>query len=235
MHQKSINIGKIFGIPIEIDYSWFYVFVLFTWLLAAEYYPAHYHNWTTVTYWILGFITSILFFASVLLHELGHSLVARYFKIPVDDIVLLIFGGISKIKRNPQSPAQEFWIVLAGPLMNILLWALFLLTAPLVKNSAQLYALFTYLAYINLILGIFNLIPGYPLDGGKVLLAVVWAVNHDLKKATIISANVGRFFAFLFIFLGSFIILTGDIFDGLWLIFIGWFLESAAASQVHRA
>ncbi len=234
MHRKTINIGRLFGIPIEIDYSWFYMFFLVTWLLAAEYFPAHYHGWSTEMYWMLGLVTSILFFVSVLLHELGHSLVARFFGIPVDDIVLLIFGGISKIRRNPKTPGQEFWMVLAGPLVNIALWAIFMTLAPLVRFSEPLYALFTYLAFINLILGIFNLIPGYPLDGGKALLAIIWATNHDLQKATIIAANVGRFFAYLFIFLGLFFIFAGDIWDGLWLAFIGWFLESAAATQVHK-
>ena len=234
MHQKTIKIGRLFGIPIEIDYSWFYMFFLVVWLLADEYYPAHYHDWLPVMYWVMGTITSLLFFFSVLLHELGHSLVARYFGIPVDDIVLLIFGGISKIRRNPQTPAQEFWIVLAGPLVNILLWALLMLAASMVRSYETVYALFTYLAYINLILGIFNLIPGYPLDGGKALLAIIWAANHDLLKAIIIAANVGRLFAYLFIFLGLFLIFAGNIWDGLWLAFIGWFLESAAATQVHK-
>ncbi len=234
MHQKTIRIGRIFGIPIEIDYSWFYVFFLVTWLLADEYFPAHYHNWTLAAYWFWGALTSVLFFVSVLLHELGHSLVARLFGIPVDDIVLMIFGGISKIRRNPKTPTQEFWIVLAGPLVNILLWAMLMLLASSVRGWEQMYALLTYLAYINLILGIFNLIPGYPLDGGKALLAIIWAANHDLQKATVIAANVGRMFAYFLIFWGLFLVFAGNIWDGLWLAFIGWFLESAAATQVHK-
>jgi len=234
INRKTIYIGKVFGIPIDVDYSWFFIFILLSWLLAANYFPVHYPGWAALSYWLLGCFTALFLFVSVLLHELGHSLVARYFKIPVQNIVLLIFGGISQFKRNPKNALQEFWVALAGPLVNIILWAVFYYAAPLVKPFAMLSAFFKYLAYINLILAVFNLIPGFPLDGGKVLLAVVWSFNHNLRKATIIAANVGRLFAFLFIFWGAMSILTGNIYDGLWLIFIGWFLESAASVQIHK-
>ena len=234
MPKRTFYIGRIFNIPIEIDFSWFYIFALLVWLLANDYFPGHYHQWPVLAYWIVSIVTAVLFFGSVLLHELGHSLVARAFHLPVEDIVLLIFGGVSKIKREPQSPGQELLIVLAGPLTNIALWALFYFAAPLFYSWQYVYALLVYLSYINFLLGIFNLIPGYPLDGGKALLAIVWALTHDVHKATLIAANVGRVFAFLFIVLGVFSFLNGDTVDGIWALFVGWLLGSAAASQTRR-
>jgi len=130
VHKKSTYIGRIFGIPIDVDYSWYFIFILLTWLLSTQYFPVHYPNWTSLMYWLMGSLTSFFLFFSVLLHELGHSAAARFFKIPVTNITLMIFGGIAQIARNPKKAGQEFWIAISGPLVNFILWAVFHYMAP---------------------------------------------------------------------------------------------------------
>ena len=231
---SSIPLGRVLGIPIGIDYSWFLIFLLITWSLASSYYPAQFTSWPAVLYWIVGAATAILFFASVVLHELGHSVVAMHYKIPVRSITLFIFGGIAQIGSEPPSAVSEFWIAIAGPAVSFALAGLFALLQPLVGAAAPLLALAQYLAYINGALGLFNLIPGFPLDGGRVFRAIVWAVTHNLHRATAVAANVGKFVSFLFIGLGVWLFLTGDWIDGMWIAFIGWFLQNAASSQLEQ-
>lgn len=173
-------------------------------------------------------------FASVLLHELGHSAVAIHYKIPVRSITLFIFGGVAQIGSEPPSASSEFWIAIAGPVVSLTLAILFGLLQLAVGAIAPLWALAKYLAYINGTLALFNLIPGFPLDGGRVLRAMVWGITHNLRRATLLAANVGRFIAFLFILFGVWQILMGNFGNGLWIAFIGWFLESAANSQVQQ-
>ncbi len=234
MNRHTIPLGRILGIPIGLDYSWFLIFVLITWTMAVGYYPAEFKNWPVVQYWIVGAITAIMLFVSVLLHELGHSVVAMHYKIPVRSITLFIFGGISLIGTEPASATAGFWIAIAGPVVSFALAALFSLTQPFFAGFASLLALFKYLIYINVALGLFNLIPGFPLDGGGVLRAIVWGVTHNMRKATLIAANVGRFIAYLFIFFGVWQMFGGNFINGLWIAFIGWFLESAAKGQVQQ-
>jgi Zn-dependent protease/CBS domain-containing protein len=234
MNRHTIPLGRILGIPIGLDYSWFLIFVLLTWTLAVGYYPAEFKNWPVAQYWIVGAITAIMLFVSVLLHELGHSVVAMHYKIPVRSITLFIFGGISQIGAEPSSAGVGFWISIAGPVVSFALAALFSLMQPFFAGVAPLLALSKYLAYINVALGVFNLVPGFPLDGGGVLRAIVWGVTHNMRRATLIAANVGRFIAYLFIFFGVWQVLGGNFMNGLWIAFIGWFLESAARGQVQQ-
>jgi Zn-dependent protease/CBS domain-containing protein len=234
MNRNTIPLGRILGIPIGLDYSWFLIFALLTWTLAASYYPAEFRNWPVAQYWIVGAVTAIMLFVSVLLHELGHSVVAMRYKIPVRSITLFIFGGVAQIGAEPPSALAEFWIALAGPATSFALAILFGLLQPMVGALAPLLALAKYLAYINGTLALFNLIPGFPLDGGRVFRAIVWGITHSLRRATLIAANLGRFIAYLFILLGVWQMFTGNFGNGLWIAFIGWFLESAAASQVQQ-
>lgn len=234
MNKSAISLGRIFGIPIGIDYSWFLIFALLTWSMATSYYPAEFGNWPVAQYWIVGALTAILLFVSVLLHELGHSVVALRYKIPVSSITLFIFGGVAQIGAEPPSAISEFWIAIAGPVVSFALAALFALLQLLVGGLAPLLALAKYLAYINGTLALFNLIPGFPLDGGRVFRAIVWGTTHNLRRATLIAANLGRFIAFLFILVGVWQIFTGNIGNGIWIAFIGWFLESAASSQIRQ-
>jgi len=216
-----------------LDYSWFLIFVLITWTLAVGYFPSEFNNWPTAEYWIVGGVTAVMLFVSVLLHELGHSVLAMHYKIPVRSITLFIFGGIAQISNEPPGPVAEFWIAIAGPIVSFALAALFGLLQPVFTGVAPLLALAKYLAYINGALALFNLIPGFPLDGGRVFRAIVWGITHSLHRATLIAANVGRLIGFVFIFFGAWQLFSGNVANGLWIAFIGWFLESAAAREVQ--
>lgn len=231
MNKKSIILGKIFGIPVGVDYSWFLILALFTWTFATGYFPAEFKNWPTVEYWIVGAIAALMLFASVLLHELGHSWVSLRYKIPVQGITLYIFGGISQISSEPTSAWSEFWITIAGPLVSFALAGIFALLTLIVSGITPVLALFKYLAYINLVLGAFNLIPGFPLDGGGVLMAIVWGITHNRHRAVLFASITGSVFAYLFIFYGVLLMFGGNLVNGIWLAFIGWFLLSASGSQ----
>jgi Zn-dependent protease len=234
LNKSAISLGRILGIPIGLDYSWFLIFALLTWSLATSYYPAEFGNWPVVQYWVVGAATAILLFVSVLLHELGHSVVALRYKIPVRSITLFIFGGVAQIGSDPPSAIAEFWIAIAGPITSFALAILFGLLQPLVGALGPLLAIAKYLAYINGALALFNLIPGFPLDGGRVFRAILWGSTHSLRRATLIAANVGRFIAYGFIILGVWQMFSGNFGNGLWIAFIGWFLETAAASQIKQ-
>ncbi len=231
--RHNVPLGRIIGIPIGLDLSWFLIFGLLTWSLAASYYPAEFHGWTPALYWITGAATALLLFASVLLHELGHSVVALCYKIPVRSINLYIFGGVAEIGAEPPSAKAELAIAIAGPIVSLALAALFTLAKPFAAASAPLFGIAKYLAYMNTALFVFNLIPGYPLDGGRVFRAAVWGYTHNLRRATLIAASVGRFFGFVFIFVGVWQVFAGNL-GGLWMAFIGWFLDNAASAQVHQ-
>jgi Zn-dependent protease len=234
MSKNKISLGKILGIPIGLDYSWFLVFALLTWTLAVSYFPAEFKGWPVAQYWLVGAVTTVMLFVSVLLHELGHSVIAMRYKISVRSITLFIFGGVAEIGAEPPSAAAEFWIAIAGPVVSFALAALFGLLKPIFVGVAPLLALVEYLAYINGTLALFNLIPGFPLDGGRVFRAIVWGATQNMRRATLVAANVGRVIAYLFIVVGVWQMLTGNFGNGLWIAFIGWFLESAAVSQVQQ-
>ncbi len=234
MTRQTVPLGRILGIPIGLDYSWFLIFVLLTWTLAVGYYPAEFPRWPAAQYWLLGAVTAVLLFGSVLLHELGHAVVARRYDIPVRSITLFIFGGVAQIGAEPPSAAAEFWIAVAGPVVSLALAAAFRLIQPGVAAVPPLLALAEYLGYLNGLLALFNLVPGFPLDGGRVLRAIVWGWTRSLRRATLIAASVGRGIAFLFILLGVWQMFAGNFANGLWIAFIGWFLENAAAAQVQQ-
>ena len=227
----SLRIGKIFGIDIYIHISWVVIIVLLTWSLAVGWFPVLYHGFSAITYWILGFIAAVLLFVSVLLHELAHSVVARARGLPVKNITLFIFGGVSNIEKEPGSPGIEFQVAVVGPLASLLIGALALALLYLLgQNTSALAAILFYLGFANILLGIFNLIPGFPLDGGRVLRSIVWKINGNLRRATRIVTVVGQIIAYLFILVGIWLFFVGYFIDGLWFGFIGWFLLSSAQS-----
>ncbi len=230
--NATIPLGHLFGIPVDLDYSWFLIFGLLTWALAANYYPAQFPDWPIVQYWVLGAITAIMLFVSVVLHELGHSVVAMSYRVPVQRITLFIFGGIAQIGAEPPSASAEFWIAIAGPAVSLALAVLFGLMQPFTVSFPALFAFVTYMAYINGALVLFNLIPGFPLDGGRVFRAIVWGITQNFRRATIIAGSLGRFIGFAFIFLGVWQAFGGNFINGMWIAFIGWFLESAANGQI---
>ncbi len=230
MHA-SVRLGRIRGIPVGLHSSWFLIFALVSWSLARGYFPPAYPGLPQPAYWLLGALTSLLFFLSVFLHEMGHSAVAQRNGIPVSSITLFIFGGVAQIAREPDHPGTEFRIAVAGPVVSLLLFVLFAGLYALDRQIPYLAAPSRYLANINLILALFNLIPGFPLDGGRVLRAAVWAATGDFQRATRAAAFTGQVVAFAFMGIGLFTIIGGQVFNGLWLILIGWFLQNAAAAS----
>jgi Zn-dependent protease/CBS domain-containing protein len=227
----TFRIGKIAGIDIDIHVSWIIILVLLTVSLATGWFPQLYPGWSTATYWLIAFLSSLLLFVSVLLHELAHSLVARRRGLPVKSITLFIFGGVSNIEREPKSPGIEFQISFVGPLTSLVIGVLcFLLQVPLRGSNSPLEGILYYLAVTNVLLGLFNLIPGFPLDGGRVLRSIVWRLTGNLGQATRVASLTGQVIAYLVILLGIWIFFAGDILNGIWLGFIGWFLLSAAQS-----
>lgn len=225
--QTGLPLGRIFGIPLYLHVSWFIIFLLITLSLATQFKYMH-PGWTTEQHWLLGIVTSVLFFASVVFHELCHSIVAKHYKIPVQSITLFVFGGLSRIARDPDNGKQEFNVAIAGPLSSLFLAGCFWLIWRYAAGNEMVHAAAGWLAEINLILGLFNLVPGFPLDGGRVLRGIVWGITGDFTRATRIAANAGKFFAYLMILAGIWQALNGNWVGGLWIAFIGWFLLSAA-------
>jgi Zn-dependent protease/CBS domain-containing protein len=226
--KHTWRIGRIFGIDIKIDSSWIVIFVLFSWSLAGGYFPKSHPHWSFALNWLLGVVTSLFVFASVLVHELTHSLVAIKQGEKVQSITLFILGGVAQISQEPKEPLQEFRMAVVGPLSSFVLAGLFyVLSRELLPLSEPLRASAGYLAIINLTLGAFNLLPGFPMDGGRVFRSIVWKITGDLKKATRIASMAGDGIAYLLIFLGIVRFLQGGL-DGLWFVLIGWFLHSAA-------
>lgn len=233
--RGSWRLGRLFGIAIDIDYSWLIIFGLVTWSLAAGYFPQQYEGWPAWLYWFVGLLTSLAFFSSVLAHELSHSLIARARGGEVRNITLFIFGGVASIVEEPDSPGSEFLMAFAGPLSSFVLAALFgLLRVAFGGFNEPLAALLQYLAYVNMAVGAFNLVPGFPLDGGRLLRAILWMATDSLRRATRWASYAGQGWAFLLIFLGIWWSLQGRLFNGLWLVFIGWFLHNAARASYRQ-
>jgi len=233
--RGSLKLGRILGIPIRLHVSWFLIAILVTWTLAAGYFPQENPGWTPATYWIVGAIATLLLFASVLLHELGHSVLALRENVPVKSITLFIFGGVAQIGREPPTAGAEFRIAIAGPLTSLGLAAVFGGLGALLTDYAVLATPLAYLGRINLLLALFNMIPGFPLDGGRVLRAALWQFGGNLRNATRWASRAGQAFAFLFIGLGAIQFLFGGLANGLWFVFIGWYLNSAARASDQQA
>ena len=225
----SFRLGKIAGIDIYAHLSWFIVLVLLTWSLASGWFVQLFPGWSTTTYWITAFISALLLFVCVLLHELAHSVVAQVHGLTVKNITLFIFGGVASIKEEMKRPGIEFQIAVVGPFTSLFLATIaFLLAWPFRGSNSPTEAVLDYLAAANFLLGVFNLIPGFPLDGGRVLRSIAWKITGNIQKSTRIASYAGQAMAFVFILLGIAAFFTGNFFNGLWSIFIGWFLLNAA-------
>jgi Zn-dependent protease/predicted transcriptional regulator len=233
--RGSLYLGKILGIPIRLHLSWFIIAILVTWTLASGYFPQENPGWASTTYWIVGGVASILLFASVLLHELGHSVLALRENVPVKSITLFLFGGVAQIGREPPTAGAEFRIAIAGPLTSLGLAALFGGLGALFTDYAVLGAPLAYLGGINLLLAAFNMIPGFPLDGGRVLRAALWGWRGSFRSATRWATRAGQVVAVLFIAFGAFQFLLGGWVNGLWFAFIGWYLNNAARASYQQA
>jgi len=225
-----VTIARIWGIPISVHVSWLLVFALVASSLAAGYFPAHHPEWGAPTRWVLGALTSLAFFASVLVHELGHSRVALRYGIPIRGITLFVFGGVAQIGREPDSPGAEFRIAIAGPLTSLALAALFGGVGTVVGSMALVSVPALWLARINLAVALFNLLPGFPLDGGRVLRAAVWAWTGSFDRGNRAAAAAGEVLAIVLIGVGVLRAIGGDVAGGIWMALIGWFLQSAVAA-----
>ncbi len=230
--QGAWKVATVMGIPMRVHFSWFIVFGLITWSLSTHYFPKTAPELPVASYWIKGTLAALLLFASVLFHELSHSYIAKKYHIPITSITLFIFGGVAQMKGEPPNPKAEFRMAIAGPLSSFFLSGLFFLVS--VNTVGGLRALFSYLAQINFFLGAFNLIPGFPMDGGRVLRSVLWSRTKDYFYATQKASKFGQRIALFFLFLGLFLIFTGSS-GGLWLMLIGWFLYLAAQSSSQQA
>lgn len=227
--KGSFRLGNIAGIDIRINYTWIFIFVFISWSLAQGFFPQSYPGWSTTTYWATGVIAAILLFASVLAHELSHSLTARSRGMSVNSITLFIFGGVSNLEDEPEEPKVEFVMSMVGPLTSLGLAGAFWGFLQLVGDQqSPLAAILFYLALVNGLLGIFNLLPGFPLDGGRILRSFLWQRTGSIVRATNIAGTVGRFIGWGMVGFGIFQLLSGNFVGGLWLAFIGWFLASMA-------
>jgi Zn-dependent protease len=239
---QGIRIGRILGIPIYLDFSWILIFGLVTLSLGSQF-KQEFPQWSTTEQWGAGILTSVLFFASVVFHELAHSVVAQHYKIKVLSITLFLFGGLARIGREPSKAIQEFNIAIAGPLASGLLGALFYGLKVAIPRR-EVAAVVDPLWFANAMLAGFNMLPGFPLDGGRMFRAMVWGATKDFARATRVAAASGKLIAYVMIGLGIFSAFAGDRggviaeyfgrFGGIWLAFIGWFLLSAAQASVSQ-
>lgn len=233
----AFNLGKIFGIQFRLHYTWFIIFALITGSLSWQYFPFAYPGWNLWTYWVSGIFASLLFFASIVAHELAHSLVGRANGIPVKSITLFIFGGVAHMTREATRHGDEFKMAAAGPASSLVIGGLFYLLHWLIQGiSEPVDAMVLWLATVNVLVAVFNLIPGFPLDGGRVFRSILWRFSGDYGRSTRIATRVGRGVGYLFILGGILMIflLPGQWFSGLWLVFIGWFLSNTASASYHQ-
>lgn len=230
--KGSLRIARIAGIDISIHYTWILIFALVTWSLGIGYFPVAYPGWATWLYWLTSVTAALLLFVSVIVHELAHSLVAKSRGLPVKSITLFLLGGVSNLETEPEKPGVEFTVAIVGPLASVAIAALFWVVDyfNLVPVGA-FKAISEYLVTVNVLLAAFNILPGFPLDGGRILRSIIWGATNDLKKATNIASIVGQVFGWIMIVAGVAMALTGDLMGGIWLAFIGWFLNSAAEAS----
>lgn len=232
--RQEIDLFKVAGVQIAIDYSWIVIFVLILWSLSAGYFPEVHPGYPTSEYWMVGIAATLLFFASIIIHELAHAMVGNSLGQPVKRISLFIFGGMAHLGHEPTDARAELKIAAAGPLTSFVLGLLFFWIPDLLRlrHSYPMWSsVFDYLGFINIALGLFNLLPGFPLDGGRILRAAIWARTGDFRRATARAADWGRGIAWGLIFLGALEIFAGSLIGGLWLIFIALFLKGAASSS----
>ena len=233
LQSGSLKIATIMGIPIRVHFSWLIIFGLITWSLSTFYFPKAAPELPGLSYWISGAAAALLLFVSVALHELAHSFIAMKYGQSITSITLFIFGGVAQMKGEPEHPMAEFKMAIAGPASSFLLSMIFFVVYQVVTGQVER-ALFRYLSTLNLIVAAFNLIPGFPMDGGRVLRAYLWKKSNDFYYATRKASHYGQKIALFFIIFGLFSIFAG-LPGGLWLMLIGWFLHTSAQASYQQA
>jgi len=232
-----IEIFKLFGIPVRVDPSWLLILVMVTYSLASGYFPAELPGYEAASYWGMGFVGAVALFASILFHEFSHALVARRYQIQINGITLFIFGGVAEIEDEAATPKAEFFMAVAGPLASMLLALVFFGLHEALSQAhgnPGLILLFYYLFFSNALLALFNLIPAFPLDGGRIFRSILWAFQKNYDRATRIAARVGQGFAWLLIGYGGYQVIRGDIIGGFWYTLIGFFLKQASANSLKQ-
>jgi Zn-dependent protease/predicted transcriptional regulator len=234
--NESIRIGRVIGIQIRIHYSWFIIFGIVTISLATAYFPREYQSGNPLLYWMPAIFTALILFGSVLIHELAHSYVAIKNGIEIRGINLFIFGGVAELTGEPKTAIAELKIAAAGPFASIIIGSVFFLIETLFGHGLSVVILspLRYLKFINFALALFNLVPGFPLDGGRLLRAILWKRSGDIKAATKTASRFGQGFAYILIFFGVFQAFSGRFLSGLWMVFIGFFLEQASKSSYQQ-
>jgi Zn-dependent protease/CBS domain-containing protein len=237
MFGKRMKLFKLFGFEVKIDASWLVIAVLVTWSLAKGAFPYWYPNLSPVTYWIMGVVGALGLFISIVAHEFCHSLVARKFGMPMKGITLFIFGGVAEMGDEPPTARAEFWMAIVGPLSSLAIGGVFYLIyrAGMAEGwPTPVNAVNGYLAYINGILAAFNLLPAFPLDGGRVLRSILWGARDNLRWATRVSSTIGTAFGLGLIFVGVLQFIGGNVIGGVWMFLIGMFLRSAAQMSYQQ-
>lgn len=237
MFTNNITLFSISGFKIRINISWVFIAVLITWSLSTGFFPYYYEGLTVTQYWIMGVITAIGFFASILFHELSHSIVARYYGLPVHNITLFLLGGVAELTEEPKTPKIEFLMAIAGPLASLALGFLFFgiaRGAVAGDMSLPVIAVVNYLALINWIVAAFNMLPAFPLDGGRIFRSALWKYKGDLRWATNIASQAGSLFGVLLMILGILNMFTGNPIGGMWYFVIGLFMKSAAETSYQQ-
>jgi Zn-dependent protease/CBS domain-containing protein len=230
----SIRVARLLGIDIEINLSWLLILALVAWTLSDQVFPSQY-DWSEAAYWSVGIAAAVLLFVTVLIHEMAHALVARRRGLEVPRITLFIFGGVSHMSRQPQTAGEEFAIAAAGPATSLVIAIVTLLLGWATVNvNEKLSGILLYLGTVNIALGVFNILPGFPLDGGRVLRSIAWRRTGSFRQATTIASRVGELFGYMLLMIGVFVLLAGYIIDGVWMLFIGWFLLNAAKAEAQN-
>jgi Zn-dependent protease/predicted transcriptional regulator len=229
--DPTVEVGRIAGVRIGLNWSWLAIFALIVWSLASSYFPSRYPFLTGAAHFWMAVAAAILFFGSLLLHELGHAMQARREGMQIDGITLWLFGGVARFKGMFPTAGAEFRIAIAGPLVTVGLTGAFTVLAALVPSSQALHGVFAWVGYVNLLLLVFNLIPALPLDGGRVLRSILWRVKGNFQWATAIAGDIGRGFGLLMIGGGILLLIFYGAFTGGWLAVVGWFLLNAAGAE----
>ncbi len=235
MFGKRVKIFKLLGFEVRLDLSWFLIAIFITWSLSVGLFPYFYKDLSPQTYWFMGIAGTLGLFLSIVIHEFAHSLVARHYGMPMKGITLFIFGGVAEMGDEPNSPKVEFLMAIAGPVTSILLALFFTALAAWTRNlDTPVFGVLQYLGGINGILAAFNLVPAFPLDGGRILRSILWGIGHNLRWATRVSSKIGYFFAVILICLGFLQVIQGNFIGGVWWILIGFFLQNAAKMSYQQ-